>query len=59
MGGAGDNTPPRPNPLNFTSAIAFGMGKTYNGTKIQKEVYYTLREKFRLRHRWLAMFLAK
>jgi predicted transposase len=34
--------------LNFTSAIAFGMGKTYNGTKIQKEVYYTLREKFRL-----------
>jgi transposase len=24
------------------------MGKTYNGTKIQKEVYYTLREKFRL-----------
>ena len=34
--------------LNFTSAIAFEMGKTYNGTKIQKEVYYTLREKFRL-----------
>jgi predicted transposase len=34
--------------LNFTSAAAFGMGKTYNGTKIQKEVYYTLREKFRL-----------
>ncbi len=34
--------------LNFTSAAAFGMGKTYNGTKIQKEVYYTLRQKFRL-----------
>ena len=34
--------------LNFASAAAFEMGKTYNGTKIQKEVYYTLREKFRL-----------
>jgi IS605 OrfB family transposase len=34
--------------LNFASVIAFGMGKTYNGTKIQKEVYYTLREQFRL-----------
>jgi IS605 OrfB family transposase len=34
--------------LNFASATAFEMGKTYNGTKIQKEVYYTLREKFRL-----------
>jgi IS605 OrfB family transposase len=34
--------------LSFTSAVAFEMGKTYNGTKIQKEVYYTLREKFRL-----------
>jgi putative transposase len=34
--------------LNFTSAVAFKMGKTYNGTKIQKEVYYTLRQKFRL-----------
>ena len=34
--------------LNFASHVAFEMGKTYNGTKIQKEVYYTLREKFRL-----------
>jgi predicted transposase len=34
--------------LNYTSGVAFEMGKTYNGTKIQKEVYYTLREKFRL-----------
>jgi putative transposase len=34
--------------LNFASGVAFEMGKTYNGTKIQKEVYYTLREKFRL-----------
>ena len=34
--------------LNFTSGVAFEMGKTYNGTKIQKKVYYTLREKFRL-----------
>ncbi len=34
--------------LNYTSGIAFEMGKTYNGTKIQKEVYYTLREKFKL-----------
>jgi IS605 OrfB family transposase len=34
--------------LNFASLVAFEMGKTYNGTKIQKEVYYTLREKFRL-----------
>ncbi|NEQ78770.1 MAG: transposase [Moorea sp. SIO2I5] len=34
--------------LNFTSEVAYQMGKTYNGTKIQKEVYYTLREKFRL-----------
>jgi IS605 OrfB family transposase len=34
--------------LNFASGVAFAMGKTYNGTKIQKEVYYTLREKFRL-----------
>ena len=34
--------------LNYTSAVAFEMGKTYNGTKIQKEVYYTLREKFKL-----------
>jgi putative transposase len=34
--------------LNFTSEVAFEMGKTYNGTKIQKEVYYTLRNKFRL-----------
>jgi IS605 OrfB family transposase len=34
--------------LNFASHAAFDMGKTYNGTKIQKEVYYTLREKFRL-----------
>ncbi len=30
--------------LNFASGVAFEMGKTYNGTKIQKEVYYTLRE---------------
>jgi predicted transposase len=34
--------------LNFASEVAFNMGKTYNGTKIQKEVYYTLREKFKL-----------
>ncbi|MGQ4647349.1 RNA-guided endonuclease TnpB family protein [Lyngbya aestuarii] len=34
--------------LNYTSGVAFEMGKTYNGTKIQKKVYYTLREKFRL-----------
>jgi len=34
--------------LNFTSVVAHQMGKTYNGTKIQKEVYYTLREKFKL-----------
>ncbi|HEY9611462.1 hypothetical protein [Allocoleopsis sp.] len=34
--------------LNYTSGVAFEMGKTYNGTKIQKEVYYTLREKFNL-----------
>jgi len=34
--------------LNFASGVAFEMGKTYNGTKIQKEVYYTLREKFKL-----------
>lgn len=34
--------------LNYTSGVAFLMGKTYNGTKIQKEVYYTLREKFNL-----------
>ncbi len=34
--------------LNYTSSVAFAMGKTYNGTKIQKEVYYRLREKFRL-----------
>jgi IS605 OrfB family transposase len=34
--------------LNYTSGVAFEMGKSYNGTKIQKEVYYTLREKFRL-----------
>jgi IS605 OrfB family transposase len=34
--------------LNYTSGIAFEMGKTYNGTKIQKEVYYTLRERFKL-----------
>jgi len=34
--------------LNYTSCVAFEMGKTYNGTKIQKEVYYTLREKFKL-----------
>ncbi len=34
--------------LNFASKTAFAMGKTYNGTKIQKEVYYTLREKFTL-----------
>jgi IS605 OrfB family transposase len=34
--------------LNYTSGVAFGMGKTYNGTKIQKEVYYTLREEFKL-----------
>jgi IS605 OrfB family transposase len=34
--------------LNFTSEVAYQMGKTYNGTKIQKEVYYTLREKFKL-----------
>jgi len=34
--------------LNFTSEVAFEMGKTYNGTKIQKEVYYMLRDKFRL-----------
>lgn len=34
--------------LNYTSGVAFEMGKTYNGTKIQKEVYYTLREKFKL-----------
>jgi IS605 OrfB family transposase len=34
--------------LNFTSEVAYQMGKTYNGTKIQKEVYYTLRKKFKL-----------
>jgi IS605 OrfB family transposase len=34
--------------LNYTSGIAFEMGKTYNGTKIHKEVYYTLGEKFNL-----------
>src|SRR4028119_1921023 len=34
--------------LNYTSGVAFEMGKTYNGTKIQKEVYYSLREKFKL-----------
>ncbi len=34
--------------LNYTSGVAFEMGKTYNGTKIQKEVYYTLREQFNL-----------
>lgn len=34
--------------LNFTSEVAFDMGKTYNGTKIQKEVYYTLRSRFKL-----------
>jgi len=34
--------------LNFASVVAYQMGKTYNGTKIQKEVYYTLREKFKL-----------
>lgn len=34
--------------LNYTSGVAFEMGKTYNGTRIQKEVYYTLREKFNL-----------
>src|SRR4028118_1006634 len=34
--------------LNYTSGVAFEMGKSYNGTKIQKEVYYTLREKFKL-----------
>jgi predicted transposase len=34
--------------LNYTSGVAFEMGKIYNGTKIQKEVYYTLREKFKL-----------
>ncbi len=34
--------------LNYTSGVAFEMGKTYNGTKIQKEVYYTLRERFKL-----------
>jgi IS605 OrfB family transposase len=34
--------------LNFTSEVAYQMGKTYNGTKIQKEVYYTLRERFKL-----------
>jgi putative transposase len=34
--------------LNYTSGVAYQMGKTYNGTKIQKEVYYTLREQFKL-----------
>ncbi|MGB7445189.1 MAG: transposase, partial [Coleofasciculaceae cyanobacterium] len=34
--------------LNFTSEVAYRMGKTSNGTKIQKEVYYTLRERFKL-----------
>jgi len=34
--------------LNYTSGVAFEMGKTYNGTKIQKKVYYTLRERFKL-----------
>ncbi|MFP5268946.1 RNA-guided endonuclease InsQ/TnpB family protein [Coleofasciculus sp.] len=34
--------------LNYTSGVASEMGKTYNGTKIQKEVYYTLREQFKL-----------
>jgi predicted transposase len=34
--------------LNFTSGVAFEMGKIYNGAKIQQEVYYTLREKFKL-----------
>src|SRR4028119_535334 len=33
--------------LNYTSGVAFEMGKTYRGTKIQKEVSYTLREKFK------------
>lgn len=34
--------------LNYTSGVAYQMGKTYNGTKIQKEVYYILREQFKL-----------
>ncbi|MEQ9668435.1 MAG: transposase, partial [Coleofasciculus sp. G2-EDA-02] len=34
--------------LNYTSAVAFDLGKTYKGTKIQKEVYYRLREQFKL-----------
>lgn len=34
--------------LNYTSGVAFEMGKTYNGSKIQKEVYYKLRERFKL-----------
>ena len=34
--------------LNYTSGVAFEMGKADNGTKIQKEVYYTLRERFKL-----------
>jgi len=34
--------------MNFTSSVAFEMGKNYNGAKIQKQVYYTLREKFKL-----------
>jgi hypothetical protein len=34
--------------LNITSEVAFEMGKTYNGTKSQKKVYYTLSDKFRL-----------
>lgn len=36
------------NALNYTSGVAFEMGKTHNGTKIQKEVYYILREQFKL-----------
>lgn len=35
--------------LNYTSSVTFEeLNKTYNGAKIQKEVYYTLRERFKL-----------
>lgn len=34
--------------LNYTSQMAFEMGKISNGTKLQKEVYYQIRDKFRL-----------
>ncbi|ACK73701.1 transposase, family IS1341 [Gloeothece citriformis PCC 7424] len=34
--------------LNYTSQIAFENGKSSNGTKLQKLVYYKIRERFKL-----------